>query len=249
MSRTSPMNAATAPTFGLARWVLLDERARVERPFLESGPVPSFEQISERVVAHAVAGRDRRPLGDLHEPRCPCGRRRKHVGALPRVNLGAGLAVLGHHEPGARELAAPPRPRPFEAGGDASPARGRRGQHPSRRRMNGRTNRQNVTRAETGLPGRPSRSHAADAAVDDRFPRLDPDLPHLELADGLERAPDVVLFAHRDTAGGDQHVGALRAVEQRVRASPRTYRRRGRGPPRRSRGARSSPRSVNRFEL
>ena len=38
--------------------------------------------------------------------------------------------------------------------------------------MNGRTNRQNVTRAETGVAGQAEKVAGADAAVDDRLPGL-----------------------------------------------------------------------------
>ena len=129
------------------------------------------------------------------------------------MDFGDGITVLAHHETCTRVFAAPSRPWPFESSGNpyrhredtGSPqaAQDERAHEQAERHQGG----DRVARQAEQVAG-------SDSAVDERFSGLDSDLPHLELADGLERLADVILLADRDTPGGDQHVGPIGAVEQ-----------------------------------
>ena len=79
----------------------------------------------------------------------------------------------------------------------------------------GRTNSENVTTADTGLPGQPEYERRSAAAEPGRLTRLERDSPeHLLDAELGERRLDVIVRADRNPARDDHDVGGLERLRE-----------------------------------
>ena len=81
------------------------------------------------------------------------------------------------------------------------------------RRISGRANSSKVTRALTGLPGRPITGTPLHRAEGERLARLHADAPEVERTQALDHVAHVVVTPDRHAAGRHQQVGFSHATQ------------------------------------